>query len=302
MTRTLRADQRTEATAMEPAGQGETSVVIEGASKRFRTPEGQELVALDDINLTVGKQEFVAIVGPSGCGKTTLLRILAGLDTQSDGVVTVEGAPPGTGSSGFVFQKSALFPWRTVRRNVSFAVDLAATRRSDPELQNASVRRDRVETMLDLVDLQQFAKYYPHQISGGMQQRVNLARALAVRPPVLLMDEPFSALDAQTREKLQRDLLGVISEVGTSTVFITHDIREAVYLADRVVLLSPRPGRIVETYAIDQPRPRDAAFQQSDTVTEIAREIWLRLHAIEEEARDTAATEPPATESSATGG
>jgi NitT/TauT family transport system ATP-binding protein len=254
------------------------AVVLDGVYKHFRTPEGHNLTVLDGCDLSVGEHEFVSIVGPSGCGKTTILRILAGLERQSDGSVLVEGAEPGSGATGFVFQKSALFPWRTVRRNVAFSVDLAAARQSDPRLKDPAIRRERVDSLLKLVELTEFAGYYPHQISGGMQQRVNLARGLAIEPPVLLMDEPFSALDAQTREKLQRDLLGVLASVGTTTVFITHDIREAVFLADRVVLMSPRPGRVLETYTVNEPRPRSVEFQQSDAVTEMTRIIWQRLH------------------------
>ena len=266
-----------------PAEIDQPAVLVSKVSKQFRTPDGGELLALDGLDFTVAKHEFLSIVGPSGCGKTTMLRILAGLDVQSRGSVLVEGIAAGSGPAGFVFQKPALLPWRTVRRNVSFGVDLAAARKADSGLQDLQERRRRVADLLELVELTDFADYYPHQISGGMQQRVNLARALAIEPPVLLMDEPFSALDAQTREKLQRDLLNVLASVGTTTVFITHDIREAVFLADKVILLSLRPGRILETYEVGEPRPRSVEFQQSDDVTEMSRTIWHRLHSDETE-------------------
>jgi NitT/TauT family transport system ATP-binding protein len=257
------------------------AVTVRDVNKSFRAPDGSTLSVLEHVEFTVGKGEFLCIVGPSGCGKTTMLRILAGLDVETTGEVVVEGAKAGSGATGFVFQRAALFPWRTVRRNVSFSLDLAAARASQPALQDKAARKRRVDAALRLTDLTEFADYYPHQISGGMQQRVNLARALVIEPPVLLMDEPFSALDAQTRERLQREFAEMLDVSGTSTVFITHDIREAVFLGDRVLVFSPRPGRIIGTYEVNAARPRTAEFQQSDELAELAREIWLQLHANE---------------------
>lgn len=259
------------------------AVAVRDVNKSFKAPDGSVLSVLEDVNFSVAKGEFLCIVGPSGCGKTTMLRILAGLDVESDGSVAVEGKDAGGGATGFVFQRAALFPWRTVRRNVSFSLDLAAARASQPALQDKAERKRRVDAALHLTDLTSFADYYPHQISGGMQQRVNLARALVIEPPVLLMDEPFSALDAQTREKLQREFAEMLDVSGTSTVFITHDIREAVFLGDRVLVFSPRPGRIIGTYEVPAARPRTSEFQQSDELAELAREIWMQLHANEGE-------------------
>jgi NitT/TauT family transport system ATP-binding protein len=230
------------------------------------------------VSLEVLDQEFVAIVGPSGCGKTTLLRSLQGLEQLSRGSVTVAGRPPGELPTGFVFQRASLLPWKTVRRNVSFGLDLRVIRSAEGELGGKAARRRRVDELLELTGLADFGDYYPHQLSGGMQQRVNLARALAIQPAVLLMDEPFSSLDAQTREKLQRDLQGVVMQAGTTTVFVTHDIREAAFQADRVVMMSARPGRVARTFSIDERRPRTAEYQVSDRLAEVAREIWTEMN------------------------
>jgi ABC-type nitrate/sulfonate/bicarbonate transport system ATPase subunit len=253
-------------------------VLVRSVCKEFTSPTGEPLRVLDGVSMDVRPGEFISIVGPSGCGKTTLLRIIQGLDDADSGEVRVAGAMPGQGPTGFVFQRASLFPWRTVERNVAFGLELAALRDEPSRPSSKKERRERVAGLLTLTGLADFADYYPTQISGGMQQRVNLARALAIQPSVLLMDEPFSALDAQTREKLQRDLQRVVAETGTTTVFITHDIREAVFQADRVFVMAPRPGRFVKVYDIDEKRPRRAEFQQSDRLAELAREIWGLLH------------------------
>jgi NitT/TauT family transport system ATP-binding protein len=253
-------------------------VLVHDVSKEFTSPKGEPLRVLDQVTMDVGPGEFVSIVGPSGCGKTTLLRIIQGLDEADSGEVRVAGALPGQGPTGFVFQRASLFPWRTVERNVAFGLELNALRGGPNHPPTKQARRDRVTELLALTGLADFADYYPTQISGGMQQRVNLARALAIHPSVLLMDEPFSALDAQTREKLQRDLQRVVAETGTTTIFITHDIREAVFQADRVFVMAARPGRFVKVYDVDEKRPRGAEFQQSDRLAELAREIWRLLH------------------------
>ncbi|WP_214366303.1 ABC transporter ATP-binding protein [Pseudonocardia sp. H11422] len=272
--------------------QGDSStggVLVRDVRKEFTSPKGEPLRVLDGVSMDVRPGEFISIVGPSGCGKTTLLRIIQGLDDADGGEVRVAGALPGQGPTGFVFQRASLFPWRTVERNVAFGLDLAALKGEPGRPATRSGRRDRVAGLLRLTGLADFADYYPSQISGGMQQRVNLARALAIQPSVLLMDEPFSALDAQTREKLQRDLQRVVHETGTTTIFITHDIREAVFQADRVFVMAARPGRFVKVYDIDEPRPRRAEFQQSDRLAELAREIWGLLHHPKSEAALAAA-------------
>jgi ABC-type nitrate/sulfonate/bicarbonate transport system ATPase subunit len=271
------------ATDMTPAagdGRGPASggVLVEGAFKDFTDPHGHLLDVLEDVDLEVAPGEFVAIVGPSGCGKTTLLRAIQGLERLSAGTVAVAGCPPGEIATGFVFQRASLLPWKTVARNVSFGLDLRVARSAGGGASDKAVRQRRVAELLELTGLADFADFYPAQLSGGMQQRVNLARALAIDPVVLLMDEPFSALDAQTREKLQRDLQRIVASAGTTTVFVTHDIREAAFQADRVVLMSSRPGRIARVFTIDEPRPRSAEFQQSDRLAEIARDIWAELH------------------------
>lgn len=265
-----------------PPASGQTTsggVSIRNVSKCFTSPKGELLSVLDDVSMDVRPGEFVAIVGPSGCGKTTLLRILQGLEEHDSGEVLVDSQAPGTVATGFVFQKASLFPWRTVQRNVAFGLDLDVLKGTPNRPPTKEARKERVADLLRLTNLSDFADYYPSQISGGMQQRVNLARALAIQPSVLLMDEPFSALDAQTREKLQRDLQRVVAETHTTTVFITHDIREAIFQADRVLVMAARPGRFVKTYEIDEPHPRTAEFQQSDRLAELGREIWRLLHA-----------------------
>jgi NitT/TauT family transport system ATP-binding protein len=221
------------------------------------TARGDRQLVLDDINLDIAPGEFFVIVGPSGCGKTTLLKIFQGLVTPTGGQVMVGGHTikgPGT-DRGFVFQNDSLYPWRTVIKNVVFGL----------ELQGVSMReaRPRAEAMIDLVGLKGYEKYYPHELSGGMRQRVNLARALAIEPDILLMDEPFAALDALTRETMQQELLRIAAAAGTTVVFITHQIDEAIFLGDRVAVMSARPGRVREVIKIDFPRPRDADIKQS---------------------------------------
>jgi ABC-type nitrate/sulfonate/bicarbonate transport system ATPase subunit len=250
----------------------EEGVCVTGARKDFVDPHGELLHVLDGVDLDVAPGEFVAIVGPSGCGKTTLLRSVQGLEELTAGTVTVAGRPPGEIATGFVFQRASLLPWKTVQRNASFGLDLRVLHAEK------GAREARVDELLELTGLADFKDFYPRQLSGGMQQRVNLARALAIEPAVLLMDEPFSSLDAQTREKLQRDLQRIVLEAGTTTVFVTHDIREAAFQADRVVVMSARPGRIAEVFTIDEPRPRGAEYQNSDRLAEIAREIWTELN------------------------
>jgi NitT/TauT family transport system ATP-binding protein len=213
-------------------------------------PRKPGLVALYNISLAIRKNEFVSLLGPSGCGKTTLIRIIAGLLTADRGEVLVNSQlvnSPGRDRC-MVFQQFGLLPWRTVVSNVEFGLEIDGVAREE--------RRALAGKYLELVGLKGFESYYPHQISGGMQQRVGIARALSKRPEILLMDEPFGAVDAQTREQLQEELLKIWAQTETTVVFVTHSIDEAIYLSDRVVVMQARPGRIKEEVPIDLPRPR----------------------------------------------
>ena len=232
-------------------GAAHPKLLVEGISKWFRTPRA-EVHALHDVSLSVAKGEFVCLVGPSGCGKSTLLDIVAGLTKPDAGRVLADGQPvEGPGRQRLVmFQESALFPWLDAFGNVMFGLKLR------PDLTNVR-RREIAWQHLKLVGLENFARAHVHELSGGMKQRVALARALAPDPQVLLMDEPFSALDALTRDQLCEDLQRIWGESGKTILFVTHNVREAVCLADRVVLLASRPGRITEVFDIRLPRPRD---------------------------------------------
>jgi len=213
-------------------------------------PRKPGLVALYDISLAIRKNEFVSLLGPSGCGKTTLIRIIAGLLAADRGDVLVNQqcvTVPGRDRC-MVFQQFGLLPWRTVMSNVEFGLEIEGMAREE--------RRAVADKYLELVGLKGFENYYPHQISGGMQQRVGIARALSKKPEILLMDEPFGAVDAQTREQLQEELLKIWAQTETTVVFVTHSIDEAIYLSDRVVVMQARPGRIKEEVAVDLPRPR----------------------------------------------
>lgn len=213
-------------------------------------PRKPGLVALYNISLAIRKNEFVSLLGPSGCGKTTLIRIIAGLLTADRGEVLVNSQvvnSPGRDRC-MVFQQFGLLPWRTVMSNVEFGLEIDGVPREE--------RRTLAEKYLELVGLKGFENYYPHQISGGMQQRVGIARALSKKPEILLMDEPFGAVDAQTREQLQEELLKIWAQTENTVVFVTHSIDEAIYLSDRVVVMQARPGRIKEEVTIDLPRPR----------------------------------------------
>ena len=218
-----------------------------------------ETAALSDVSLNIGKGEFISLLGPSGCGKTTLLRIVADLIHPTAGAVTVGGESPREARLkrryGIVFQNPVLYDWRSVRRNIRLPLEIM---RLDKE-----TRERRVNDMMELVGLAHFADYYPGELSGGMQQRVGIARALALQPEILLMDEPFSALDEFTREKLQADLLDIWSKTGKTVIFVTHNIAEAVFLSDRVVVLSPRPGRLSAIVDVDLPRPRRLSLRDT---------------------------------------
>jgi ABC-type nitrate/sulfonate/bicarbonate transport system, ATPase component len=226
-------------------------LVIKDLTQAFRKDDGAELTALDHISLEVKDKEFVCILGPSGCGKTTLLRLIAGLDTPESGAVVLDGEEMKGPSPkiGFVFQEYSLFPWRSVIDNIAFGLEMKGVPKEE--------RYRIAEQYLSLVNLSAFKTSYPSELSGGMRQRVAVARALALDPVLLLMDEPFGALDAQTRNMLQTELLGIWEKTKKTIIFITHSVDEAVYLSDRIIVLSPRPGRVCRTVSIELPRPRD---------------------------------------------
>lgn len=223
---------------------------VRHVGKRFATPQG-ECIALDDISFRTHRREFVCVIGPSGCGKSTLIRILAGLEAQSSGEVLLDGKPvQGPGADrGMVFQGYTLFPWLTVKKNVMFGLRMNGSSSGEAE-------REAL-LWLDLVGLTRFADVYPHQLSGGMKQRVAIARALANRPRILLMDEPFGALDAQTRARMQAHLLDIWRNIDVTILFITHDLDEAIFLADRILVLKANPGGVQELIEVPVPRPRD---------------------------------------------
>jgi NitT/TauT family transport system ATP-binding protein len=256
---------------MQPEG-GEApraaKLVVEHVTKRFNSASG-EVLALDDISLEIGDGEFVCLVGPSGCGKSTLLDIMAGLTKADSGQVFTDGAPiEGPGRQRLVmFQEPALFPWLTAFGNVMFGLKLR------PDL-GWRARRKIAREYLAMVGLEGFAKANVHELSGGMKQRVALARALAPDPTVLLMDEPFAALDAMTRDQLYGDIQRIWAESRKTIVFVTHDVREAVCLGDRVVLMSPRPGHIGREFQIPLPRPRDI---NSPALAELAAQTAAAL-------------------------
>jgi len=239
-------------------------VSLQNISVTYATNSGEPLTALQDINLQVRAGEFLCIVGPSGCGKSTLLHLMAGLQRQTSGEVLVDNTPveaPGTDRI-LIFQELGLFPWLTVGQNVEFGLRMKGVPKS--------ARQEKVREYLHMVHLQQFEDSYTHQLSGGMRQRVALARALATEPDVLLMDEPFAALDAQTRDLLHDELERIWAQTGRTIIFVTHNVREAVRLGDRVVLLTFRPGRVKREYDIDLPRPRHL---EDAAVAGMAREI-----------------------------
>ena len=236
----------------EEIKEGEDQIHIRNLSKTYVT-EDSETVVLEDFSLDIRKGELISIVGPSGCGKTTILRMLAGLVQPTSGKILIgdrECTTPGS-DRGMVFQDFALFPWRSVRKNVEFGLEIAGM----PKEQ----RRERADKYLKIVGLEKFADHRVHELSGGMKQRVALARALVTNPDVILMDEPFGALDAQTRNLMQAGLLKILDKTDQTIIFITHSVDEAVFLSDRIVILTKRPAKIKEVVEIDWPRPRDRA-------------------------------------------
>ena len=258
-------------TAIVPIRQVECStpkIQLQEVSLSYQTDSGSELLALDRIDLDVRSGEFLCIVGPSGCGKSTLLHLIAGLQKPTSGRVSMDGdsvTAPGTDRI-LIFQEHGLFPWLTVGQNVEFGMKMKGLSKAE--------REDRTRYYLRLVHLSQFKDSRPHQLSGGMRQRVALARALATEPDVLLMDEPFAALDAQTRDMLHDELEKIWAETGRTIVFVTHNVREAVRLGDRVALMSFRPGRVKKEFLVNLPRPRHL---EEVEVARTAREILDHL-------------------------
>ena len=237
----------------------QSEIRIEHVSMTYPEEGGRSLTAITDVSLDIQKGEFISLLGPSGCGKTTLLRLIGDLLQPTTGSITVSGDSPKAARMnkkyGIVFQNSVLYDWRNVRKNIRLPLEVMKIPKEEWE--------NRVDAMLDLVGLSNFGKHFPHQLSGGMQQRVSIARALAINPEILLMDEPFSALDEFTREKLHEDLLRIWQRTNKTVVFVTHNIAESVYLSDRVCVLSPHPGRLSAVVDIDLPRPRVKEMRDS---------------------------------------
>jgi NitT/TauT family transport system ATP-binding protein len=243
-------------------------VAVAGLDKVFEATGGRTK-ALEGIDLEIAAGEFISLIGPSGCGKSTLLRVIGDLTAPTRGTVTINGKPARQArldrDYGIVFQAPVLFDWRTVQANVALPLEVKGL--------GAAEREDRVRAMLDLVELRDFARHYPYQLSGGMQQRVAIARALALEPSILLMDEPFGALDEMTRERLNSEVQRIWQQTGTTIVFVTHSIPEAVFLSSRVVVMSPRPGRIVRVIDIDLPRPRTDDTRETPGYFELITEV-----------------------------
>ncbi|MBE0623994.1 MAG: ABC transporter ATP-binding protein [Burkholderiales bacterium] len=228
--------------------------------------------ALEDISMSVGSGRFVVIVGPSGCGKTSLLMMLAGLRAQSQGTILCHGRPisnPDPQRVGVIFQEASLYPWLTALDNIEFPLSLRGAPRDE--------RRRRAQAMLILVGLEGFGERYPHELSGGMKQRVSIARGLVQDPPVLLMDEPFAALDEQTRMTMGHELLRIWSKTSKTVVFITHSLTEAVFLADEVLVMSARPGRIIDRIAVTLTRPRTYEMMATDAFGQLRERIWHQI-------------------------
>jgi NitT/TauT family transport system ATP-binding protein len=256
----------TEASRVEGA---EPVVRLSGVGREFTRRDGSVMTALEGIDLDIRRGEFVSLIGPSGCGKSTLLRVIGDLIKPSSGTAIVNGKGAERArldrDYGMVFQAPVLFDWRTVEDNVKLPLEIQGV--------DAASRRARAAEMLDLVELEDFVHHYPWQLSGGMQQRVAIARALAFEPSILLMDEPFGALDEMTRERMNSEVQRIWERTGTTIVFVTHSIPEAVFMSSRVVVMSPRPGRIVSVIDVDLPRPRDDETRESDRYFELVTQV-----------------------------
>lgn len=246
-----------------------TEIMLKDIGMVYRTNDGRDVTALTGVTLDIEKGEFVSLVGPSGCGKTTLLRIIADLLSPTSGDIKISGESPHDARLkrryGIVFQSAVLYEWRTVKKNIMLPLEIMHV-----PLKEQSERADR---MLELVGLTEFANHYPHQLSGGMQQRVGIARALAIQPEILLMDEPFSALDEFTREKLHVDLLKIWRKTNKTIVFVTHNIQESVFLSDKVCVLSPHPGRLSAVVDINLPRPRTMDMKNTAEFTALVAKV-----------------------------
>ncbi len=253
------------------------AVVVTGINKIFNHGQPNQVDALVDIDLEVQPGEFISLIGPSGCGKSTLLRLVADLLEPTSGAVTINGKSAHQArvdqDYGMAFQQSGLFEWRSVERNIELPLELKGW--------DKAKRRERAKEMLELVKLPEFAQHMPWQLSGGMQQRVAIARALASHPKLLLMDEPFGALDEMTREHMQAELLRICAAAGTTVIFVTHSIPEAVYLADRVVVMSPRPGRITEIVNVGLGRGRTELTREAGEFFARVTEVREALRGIE---------------------
>ena len=266
---------RTTQTRTTPAAtqgvRGTAKISVQHVRKTFAL-KNEEFVALDDVSLDIADNEFVTVVGPSGCGKSTLMNVLAGLETPTSGHARVDGADvtgPGP-ERGVIFQQYALFPWLTVRKNIEFGLKVAGLAKAE--------RREKAEHFIDLVGLGQFADALPKMLSGGMKQRCAIARAYAVDPSILLMDEPFGALDALTRVTLQEQLLDTWSREQRTVMFITHDVDEAVFLANRVVVMAARPGRIYDVVDVDLPYPRTEEVRLSPEFAALRNRVWRSVY------------------------
>lgn len=254
---------------------GESVVHVEGVGKTFPTRSGSPTTALDGIDLDIRRGEFVSLIGPSGCGKSTLLRLIGDLTAPTVGRVMVNGKASHDArlgrEYGIVFQAPVLFEWRSVEDNVKLPLELTGAPRSQ--------RRARAREMLELVELGDFTRHYPYQLSGGMQQRVAIARALALQPDLLLMDEPFGALDEMTRERMNSEVLRIWAQTGTTIVFVTHSIPEAVFLSTRVAVMSARPGRISQLVDVDLPQPRNELTREEPRYFQLVTEVREALRA-----------------------
>jgi NitT/TauT family transport system ATP-binding protein len=273
------ASQSTPSAASVPAittaaGTSPAAIEIRGLSLTFEAAD-TPVVALDDINLTIRRGEFVSFIGPSGCGKTTLLRVIADLEAPSAGAITVNGVSAETArlnrAYGYVFQAPALYAWRSVLRNVMLPLEIIGM--------TATERKARAASYLSMVGLAGFERKFPWQLSGGMQQRVSIARALAFEPELLLMDEPFGALDEITRDHLNDQLLRLWEQTGKTVVFVTHSISEAVFLSNRIVVMSPRPGRILEIIGNDLPSDRRLDVRETTQFLDVAHRVRQALRA-----------------------
>jgi NitT/TauT family transport system ATP-binding protein len=256
---------------VNPEANSMPEIVLEDVSKQFRNGA----MVLQKISLQIQRSEFVTLLGPSGCGKSTLLRLVSGLTPSSSGSIMVDGMTPVNARElvSFVFQDPTLLPWRTVEQNVGLGLELEHAARS--------ARKEKVEKILDLVGLSYVAKRYPRQLSGGMKMRVSIARALISRPRILLLDEPFAALDEMTRDRLNEELLRLYEEQQWTVLFVTHSVAEAVFLSSRIVILAPHPGRVAHEIEIDLPWPRNAETRMSEAFDRKAAQVSRLLRSVQ---------------------